>query len=248
MKEIDFLPEWYKGGRRRQLSYRTQYIALGGIFVVMIVWNLLAAHSISKAKAMSIKMLVGQANAEQMSVQLNDFKNYLREFQIKAESIDRIDSKIDVASVLAEISFLVNEKIVLSEVEFTAEKFVDRPESKTSSNTAAVVRAIPAKFNQDKELPLGDVKFKVVIGGVAADASDIGALICRLEDSPYFCQVVPSFSRNIDFKKISGYSASPRTDVAARLPDIERRDRKTENEMQISEFEISCYLANFREQ
>jgi hypothetical protein len=35
MKEIDFLPEWYKNGRRRRMRYRTQYAVLGCIFVVM---------------------------------------------------------------------------------------------------------------------------------------------------------------------------------------------------------------------
>jgi hypothetical protein len=51
MREIDFLPKWYTSGRRRQISYRTQCVALGGVFVVMMVWNFVAAHSISKATA-----------------------------------------------------------------------------------------------------------------------------------------------------------------------------------------------------
>ncbi len=247
MREIDFLPEWYKSGRRRQLGYRTQYLALGGIFVVMIVWNIFAAHSISKARARSIHMIAEQARAEQMSAQLTGVRDHLREFQKKAESIEKINSKINVAGVLAEISFLISKEIVLSKVEFTAVKFADKQDSKTSPDAVAVVRAIPAKFSLDKDLPIGDVKFKVVIGGVAVDASYVAALICKLEDSPYFCQVVPSFSRNADFEKLSGYSAVPRTDAAARLPNAERSDQKTENKMQISEFEISCYLANFRE-
>ena len=246
MREIDFLPEWYKSGRRRQLGYRTQYLALGGIFVVMIVWNIFAAHSISIARARSVQMIAEQARAEQISAQLTAVRDHLREFQKKAESIERIDSKINVAGVLAEISFLVGNEIVLSKVEFIAEKFADKQDSKTP-DTVAVVRAIPTKYSLDKELPIGDVKFKVVIGGVAVDASYVAALICKFEDSPYFCQVVPSFSRNVDFERLSGYSAVPRTDAAARLPDNERDDRKKENKKQISEFEISCYLANYRE-
>jgi len=64
MKEIDFLPEWYKSGRRRQVSYRTQYIALGGVFVVMMVWSLITTHSISKARAQYAQMATNQAQAE----------------------------------------------------------------------------------------------------------------------------------------------------------------------------------------
>jgi len=46
MKEIDFLPKWYKSGRRRQISYRTQYVGLAGIFLLMNVRNLAASRSI----------------------------------------------------------------------------------------------------------------------------------------------------------------------------------------------------------
>jgi len=66
-----------------------------------------------------------------------------------------------------------------------------------------------------------------VISGVAADASNVAELLCRLEDSPYFQLVYPSFSRNRNIK--TG------TNLAG------------EN-YQASEFEISCYLANYRQE
>jgi hypothetical protein len=75
-------------------------------------------------------------------------------------------------------------------------------------------------------VPLGGVKFKVVINGVAADASDVAELVCRLEDSPYFCLVYPSFSRN---KKMTVTKRPAREDF------------------QVTEFEIGCYLANYEE-
>ena len=56
MKEIDFLPEWYRSGRQRQMRYRTQYIALGGIFAVMMVWNLVCICSLSSAKTQLARM------------------------------------------------------------------------------------------------------------------------------------------------------------------------------------------------
>jgi hypothetical protein len=36
MKEIDFLPEWYRDGKRRESHYRTQYLAIGCLFAVMV--------------------------------------------------------------------------------------------------------------------------------------------------------------------------------------------------------------------
>ena len=223
MKEIDFLPEWYKSGRRRQISYRAQYVALGGIFVVIMVWNFIATHSISKATAELALGAERQAEAKNVSREFAGIKSQVTQLQKKAKSIEEIDSKIDVANVLAELSFLIDEKIVLGKVEFGAERFADIQKSK--ANAGSTVRIARAKFGGKGAQLLGDVRFKIVISGVAADASDVAELICRLEDSPYFCQVIPSFSRS---KKMKVEMNSAREDL------------------QVTEFEISCYLANYR--
>jgi len=244
MKEIDFLPEWYKSGQRRQVSYRTQYIALGGVLIVMVVWNFIATHSISKVRAQFAQMATRQTQAEGLSVKLAELKSELRGLQEKAESIEEIDSKIDVAGVLAEMSFLIDEKIVLSivlsKVAFIAEKFEDRRQAELSPRAGTVVRAVRTKLSEKRNLPLGDVRFRVVINGVAADASDVASLICKLEDSPYFCQVVPSFSRTAKINVRSNPSLSSKTKNV-------NSGREAGGKIQVSEFEISCYLANYRE-
>jgi Tfp pilus assembly protein PilN len=241
MKEIDFLPEWYKSGRRRQVSYRTQYIALGGVFVVMVVWNFIATHSISKARAQFAQMSTKQAEAEGLSVKLSELKSELRGLQKKVESIEEIDSKIDVASVLAEMSFLIDERIVLNKVVFDAEKIEDKRRAETSPRAGTVVRAVRTKLGEKRNLPLGDVRFRVVIVGVAADTSDVASLICKLEDSPYFCDVVPSFSRTAEINVTSNPSLRSGTKNV-------NSGRESRGKIQVSEFEISCYLANYLEQ
>ena len=216
MKEIDFLPTWYKSGRRRQIGYRTQYAGLGGILAVMLVWNFIAVHSLSKTKAEIADMEIKSAVVKNTAQEFARIKNEAVQLQEKAKTIEKIDSKIDIANVLAEISFLVDKKIVLSKVEFIAEKFEDGQKKKSGGSFTG--KGVP---------PLGNVRFKVVINGVASDASDVATLICSLEDSPYFCQVIPSFTRNKEMK----------TTVDAGGDKI-----------QVSEFEISCNLANYRQE
>jgi hypothetical protein len=97
-----------------------------------------------------------------------------------------------------------------------------------------------------QELPLGDVRFKVVIGGVAADASDVAALICSLEDSPYFYQVVPSFSRTAVITQTGNSSFHSKINNENSKGIVQQN--KGNNQIQISEFEISSYLANYCEQ
>lgn len=238
MKEIDFLPQWYKKGKRRQFSYRTQYVALAGIFVVMVVWNFITAHSVSKANAELVQMQAKQTAGESASAKLAGIKNELANSQKKVRSIEQIDSQIDVASVLAEMSFLIDERIVLSKIQFIAENFEDRQQVTPAGGFA--VRVAGSAVGAKGSLPLGDVRFKVVVSGIAADAGDVAALVCKLEDSPYFCSVIPLFSRNKQIQRGTNFGRSVRS--------YNRNVSKSADIFRVSEFEISCYLANYIEQ
>ncbi len=246
MNEIDFLPEWYKSGIRREVSYRTQYIALGGVLVVMVAWNFITTQSISKARSQFVQMETKQIQAEGLSIKLDELKIDFRGLQEKAEIIEKIDSKIDVADVLAELSFLIDKKIVLNNVEFIAEKFKGRQHESQSSQITTVVRAARTTLNEKQNLPLGDVRFRVVISGVAADAGDVAALICKLESSPYFCQVVPSFSRNAVINAAGKPSLNSKINNENTNWDVQKN--KGNVQVQVSEFEINSYLANYCEQ
>ena len=221
MKEIDFLPEWYKSGRQRQIGYRAQVLGMGGVLLIMIVWNFITTHSISKAGAEVQQRKAMQAEAEAVSREFAGIKSEVAGLKNKVKFMEKMDSKIDIAGVLAEMSYLIDDNIVLGKVEFDAEKFVGAQRQKASGRTNTAVRA--AGRNVSGGLSLGDVRFKVVISGVATNAGDIAVLIRKLEKSPYFCQVLPSFSRNMKMKVGTGKN------------------------FQVSEFEISCYLANYRE-
>jgi Tfp pilus assembly protein PilN len=234
MNEIDFLPEWYRTGRRRQFSYSTQYIALGCMFAVMMVWNFASLRSVSNATAKLAQMATEQSKAQNTSKEFTKIMSELVELQKKAGIVGEIDSKIDVAGVLAEMSFLIDGKIVLSKVELIGEKFLDKQQPKVSN--ASVVRVVGTEPDKRHVMPLGDMRFKVQISGVAADASDVAALVRKLEDSPYFCQVYLSISRN----RAERMSKSP-----AANGDMQTRSKSAAGNFQVSEFELSCYLANY---
>ena len=223
MKEIDFLPEWYKSGRQRQIGYRAQVLGMGGVLLIMIVWNFIATHSISKAGAEVQQRKTIQAEAETVSREFAGIKSEVAGLKNKVKFMEEMDSKVDVASVLAEMSYLIDDNIVLGKVEFDAEKFVAAQPPNASGRTNTAARAAGRNLAGKGELSFGDVRFKVVISGVATNLVDIAGLIRKLEESPYFCQVDSSFSRNRKMKVGTGKN------------------------FQVSEFEISCYLANYRE-
>jgi len=208
--------------------------------MAMMVWNFTTSHSVSKASAQLAQLTATQAGVEDTSNELTKIKSKILSLQKKSECIKKIDSRLEVAPILAELSFLVDKKIVLGKVELVAERFEDKPKNKTNSGVAGVVRVAKTISTGQKLLPLGDVRFKVLLQGLAADASEVAALICKLEDSPYFCQVVLSFSRNITVNA-----------GANRVMEIQTAGKDVSDageSFQASEFEISCYLANYREQ
>ena len=219
MKEIDFLPDWYKSGQRRQLTRRIQYIALGCIFAIMLTLNLAQRHSVSTARARQARLAPEQVQAQISLKAFDELKNKVAQLEKKADVLTQIDSKVDISNVMGELSFLIDNRIVLSKIEFITEQL------KTQKNTNAGVIRRAGHGQKDTKL-FGDVRFKVLISGIASDASDVAGLICRLEESPYFRGVYPLFSRNSKGKG-GGFS---------------------KENLQISEFEIGCYLANYHEQ
>lgn len=241
MKDIDFLPEWYKSGKRREVGYRTQYIALGGIFLLMSVWSFATTHTISQARAELADLSEAHVRAESVSDQATELENKLRSLQNKFRYSEEIDSKIDVASVLGEMSYLIGDGVILSRVELVAEKFPKERKNKTLPTAGVVVRAVRVKADEKEDLPLGNVRFKVTIAGVAANAGDVAILICKLEDSPYFWQVVPSFTRSaeVQLNRVGSGAVQKTPDVRNGIADVAAS-------IQVSEFEIHCYLANYQ--
>ena len=234
MKEIDFLPEWYKSSRRRQLSYGTQYIVLACMFGVMMMWNFISLNSVSNATATLAQMASKRSQVQIASKEFAKVKSELADLHKKVNILGEIDSKIDVANLLAEMSFLIDENIVLSKVEFISERF-----KQPNTSVGAAVRVAGTEPDRLRELHLGDVLFKVLISGIATDASDVAALVRKLEESPYFCKVYPSISRNKTMQV---------TGNAVTIGETQTKKALTSGSYRVSEFEVSCYLANYRQE
>jgi len=191
--------------------------------VAMMLWNFAATRSISKAAQEFRETELKASGIKSVSVEFDRIKEEVAGLGEKAGLVEAIDSRIDVANILAEISFLIDRTIVVRKIDFIAEKFAD---SKATKNSSAVRMVTGKSGGENAELyGTGDVRFKVIINGVASDAGDVAALICKLEDSPYFRQVYPLFSRNSQVK-------------AAGFPGGDSN----------TEFEVSCYLANYNEE
>jgi Tfp pilus assembly protein PilN len=221
MKEIDLLPEWYKTSRKRYSRFYAQYAAVGLIFTIMAGWSIFAGGSVRKAEAELVQLELQKAAIENEVKEYSELSGQVEQLRQKAVLIQKVDSRIDLPSVLAEMSFLIDEKILINKLSLTAEKIDKIKGKKTTSENRMI------QFSQTgQESLLGNVRFVVTMSGVAADASEVANLICRLEDSPYFCQVVPLYTEEKKTKDGNVF---------------------TGDQLHDTEFAIGCYIDNYRE-
>lgn len=209
MREIDFLPDWYKHGRAEQRKHREFYVAIGLIVLVMIVWSIFANGRVAVVKARNAtlrnaKLIQTQGQAEYDAVQ-----NQFYQMQAKQRMLDSVKSNMAASNVLAEISHLLNGRVVLKKLEIKAEPVPLQNNAKNEIQVYSTGLNKPKMFDNK-------VRYKIILGGLAADAAQVAETINMLEMSDYFFQVIPGFSKNTL---------------------IEGR--------QMCEFELTCYLSNY---
>ena len=212
MKEIDFIPEWYRTGQKRMVSYHRQYVLIAFLFVALLSWSHFAGSFVSRASARVDKTQDLLKIEEPLLQAYNKTKAGVADLQSNARVIARVRPRVDVSHVIAELSHLISDRIVLGSIDVRSEPLQSSP--------AAVKKHVVAIASQGSRgssvLPEESIRSKVVLIGIAAEASDVASLISKLEESPWFCRIIPGYSRS-----------------------------KTIKDVVITEFEIGCYVANY---
>ncbi|MHB0947122.1 MAG: PilN domain-containing protein [Sedimentisphaerales bacterium] len=190
MREIDFLPDWYKHGRAEQRKHREFYIAIGLIMLVMIVWSVFANGRVAAVKAKNATLQNARLIQTRGQTEYDDAQNQFEQMQAKQRMLDSVKSNMAVSNVLAEISHLLTGGVVLKKLEIKAEPLPSQDNAKSE------IKIYSADSAQSKTFD-NKVRFKIVISGLASDAAQVAETINMLEMSDYFFQVIPGFSRNI---------------------------------------------------
>ena len=169
---------------------------------------------LGKVEAQCQALQDSQMNQIQSIKEFDSIERELDQLRSKADIMKSVDSKILVSSVFAELSFLIDGPVILNKIEIKKEKCVVEP---GDTIRGSIVKVAAGNSNKKSDSAAEDIyRFRVMITGVATDATEVAQLLRKLEKSPYFCQVVPGFSRN---RVVQGH--------------------------QVSEFEIYCYIANY---
>ncbi len=225
MNDVDFLPQWYKENRQRRQSVQRQYVTLAALFLVMIVWNSVALRSIKRVSAEVSLSEPQQRQAERVSFEHLDLINRIRQIEESIQSLERLDSRVDVAAVLAELSALIDRSLVLGRVELISAPYTRKGATWARAETKTDL-ADPEALSRQLA---GWAQIGISLQGIAHKAGDVAELIRELEMSSYFSQVHLKYSKHTAFD----------TPEAA---DEERLDtRLSEGTV---EFAIDCLLAH----
>lgn len=215
MKEIDFIPEWYKANRNRRKRYHRQYLMLTCLLAVMMVWSFIVGRSVERLRA-DVEDIQSVYEKGEMKVRQGiALETEIAGLQQRVRLLETAAPRTDISPILAELSWVIRENIVLSKLSLQNEPVQEVADRDT--RPAAVVQLnAPASNGQSRTESLQPVRTRVVLTGMAAEGADAAVLISRLEESAFFEQVTPVYTRAVKMK-----------------------------DCVVTEFEIACYIADY---
>jgi len=197
MKEIDFIPEWYKANQNRKRRYHRQYVMLGSLLVIMVAWSFVIGSHIKQVhadvQAMQTMYENGQLKVDEAMVLESEIAVLKQQVGLLEDAMPRTT----ISTILAELSWLVRDAIVISKVSLMNEPIERLDEQHVE--TAGVVQIGTASQDKDTVKPR-PIRTRIVLTGIAARGAEAAALIARLEESEYFEQVTPVYTRGKTIK------------------------------------------------
>ena len=194
MKEIDFIPQWYRAGRERKRRYVRHYALMAALFSLLVGWTFIINGHVARVSAEVEDIQTAFEKGQLRSEQAVRLENQIAEMEEKTMLLDTIAPRTKVTAILGELSWLIGENVILSSLLLQDE--VIRDTQKADQFSAAIVRVGSSqKKDQNEAIPQSPSHCKVVLTGIAARPADAASLIARLEKTDYFDRVFLVYSK-----------------------------------------------------
>jgi hypothetical protein len=216
MKELDFLPDWYRADRQRKHRRQRHYVLFGLVVALLAGWSFFVGQSVRGLQADTRTVEATLEQGMQTIQTAQEMESEIERLSRQAETLAVLTPRTPVSAVLGELSACVSDQIILGRVSLVQEPVIDN-NAKTSPAANGVIRLGAARADVPTTAPEGPQRTRVILTGIAAGGADVARLIDRLETSGYFETISPGFSRA---KKVG--------------------DRE------VTEFEITCGVADYK--
>jgi len=188
MREIDFIPQWHTNSRRLRVRYRRQCVLIGCLVGGMVVGSLALGLSVAHGQEAVDRTSHTRQAYELIKQRHDQVRSQYTQLMDMRRTLDALDPGIRLAAVLAELTRLVPDRVMVAKLHVTAE-----PVSAPGARTKLV---LTAGEGEDNSLLRQTEQFKVVVSGLAADPECVTRLVAALEESDYFCRASPGLLRN----------------------------------------------------
>lgn len=216
MKEIDFIPEWYKASQQRKRSYHRQYALIGVLFAVLLLWSAGIGRYVQTVQA-EINDIKTANEQGQVRVQaVGSLESELSVLREKAEILESITPRTETSAIIAELSYLVRGNVILKKLSMDHEPIRNEGQKRTAASRS-VVQIGDGTKDAAVETTTPVTRVRIVLTGISATPADAAMLISRMEESDYFHEVVPIFTKD-----------------------------QTIRNHNVTEFEIRCYVADYK--
>lgn len=203
MKELDFLPQWYRADRSRKQRRRRYCVLFGLIAGLVGFWSFIVGQSVGGLKAQTQEMAATLEQGQQVIQMAMEMDEQIARLSRQTQMLESLTPRTSVSAVLGELSAMACDNVIFSRVTLTLEPIAEAV--KPATTTAGVVRLGAAKSEAASPLPSTPQRMRITLTGIAAGGADVARLIERLESSVYFENVAPGFSRA---KKINDCEAT----------------------------------------
>ena len=181
MKELDFLPDWYRADRQRKQRRHRHYVLFGLVVALLAGWSFIVGQSVRGLQADTQNV---EATLEQG---LQTIQTAL-ELELEIERVSRqtdilaaLTPRTPVSAMLGELSACVSDQIILGRVSLVLEPVEDNG-TKTPQAATGVIRLGAARADARSFAPDRLQRTRVILTGIAAGGADVARLIDRLED------------------------------------------------------------------
>ena len=164
-----------------------QFVVAAGLFAVMMTWSFAAGYSNSIVSGHVEMMQRSLDSHRNISAKYDHYNQVYSLLEERAGRLDRLDPKISITGILAELSYIATDSIMLTDLNLNSEIY----KSQTDTARAAGVRLSSPQSGEKIAMPAPEVRYKLTVDGIASKASSVTDLISEMEKSDYFCLVVP---------------------------------------------------------
>jgi len=193
MKELDFLPDWYRADRNRKHRRRRHCILFGIITALVAGWSFIAGRSVSGLQAETRQMEASLQQKQQTVQTAMEMQQQIEQLKGQADVLQTLTPRTAISAVLGELSAQACDNIILGRVTLTLEPIAEA--AAPAEESPGVVRLGAAKTAVSSPLPKALQRTRLTLTGIAVGAADVARLIENLETSHYFENVSPGFSR-----------------------------------------------------